>query len=154
MQKKLIYWLAGRAKSQMQHCPFLKVWGLYQEYIHTVYRPIKSDPHSFELLSGKVPSKKDVPALLCSRAVSRCFHTCSWGLIQEQALTHMAFNTREKWWWVFLSVSADNFSSLLVACKRNYKLLSKRRITLFMTFLLWKAHPLTFPFPPLHVTGK
>lgn len=51
---------------------------------------------------------------------------------------------------VSMSVSADNSSSLFVACRKHYKLLSKRHSSLFMTFLLLKSHPLSSPFPPLY----
>lgn len=52
------------------------------------------DPHSFELPSGKVLSKKNASSITLKGCI-QMLSPVLWGLVQERAQTHMAFNTRQ-----------------------------------------------------------
>ena len=93
-----------------QTLPFPEVLGLYQGYGCTLYQHTQS-AHPSELPYRNVPSKKDVPAELCSKDASRYGHMCSWGLRQD-GQRHIAFHSWDKWWWMFPSV----FLGIILHC--------------------------------------
>ena len=88
--------------------------GLYQGYGCTLYQPTQSASHPSELPYRNVPSKKDVPAEMCSKNASRYGHMCSWGLRQD-GQTHSISLLGKTMMNVSKSVSGDNSSLLCVS---------------------------------------